>query len=375
VTPTILYLVTEDWYFCSHRLPVARAARDAGAPIIVATRVADHGAAIEREDFALRPLPWRRGSLAPLSEASSLAAIRRLYRSDRPDLVHHVSLKPMVYGSLAAGRQGPIVLNALTGLGTVLQGDRHRLVGGLVGGLLPLLLDGPRRHLLVQNPDDRDLALRRRFVAPDRLALIRGSGVDLDSFAPSPERQGPPIAALVGRMLAVKGVADLAAAARLLRQRGVALRLWLAGASDADSPSAIPPAMLRGWQAEGLLDWLGPVGDVADLWRRAHIAVLPSQGGEGVPKALLEAAAAGRPLVATDVPGCREIVRPGETGLLVPRRDPAALADALAKLAADPALRRRLGGGARRLAEAEFGGARVAAETLALYRRLLPGWR
>ena len=375
MTPTILYLVTEDWYFCSHRLPVARAARDAGARVIVATRVADHGAAIEREGFALRPLAWRRGPVAPLREARSLAAIRRLYRRERPDLVHHVSLKPMVYGSLAAGRQGPIALNALTGLGTVLQGDRHRLLGRLVGGLLPLLLDGPRRHLLVQNPDDRDLALRRRFVAPDRLTLIRGSGVDLDRFAPSPEPPGPPVAALVGRMLWVKGVADLAAAARLLRQRGVALRLWLAGPSDADSPSAISPATLRGGQAEGLLDWLGPVGDVPDLWRRAHIAVLPSQGGEGVPKSLLEAAAAGRPLVATDVPGCREIVRPDETGLLVPRRDPAALADALARLAADAALRSRLGASARRLAEAEFGEARVAAETLALYRRLLPGWR
>jgi glycosyltransferase involved in cell wall biosynthesis len=375
VTPTILYLVTEDWYFCSHRLPVARAARDAGARIIVATRVVDHGAAIEREGFQLRPLPWRRGRLAPLREAGSLAAIRRLYRRERPDLVHHVALKPMVYGSLAAGRQGPTVVNALTGLGTVLQGDRHPRLGGLVCGLLPLLLDGKHRHLLVQNPDDRDLALRRRFVAPDRLTLIRGSGVDLDRFAPSPEPPGPPVAALVGRMLAVKGVADLAAAARLLRQRGVALRLWLAGPSDDDSPSAIAPATLRGWQAEGLLDWLGPVDDIADLWRRTHIAVLPSRGGEGVPKALLEAAAAGRPLVATDVPGCREIARPEETGLLVPRRDPAALADALAKLAADPALRRRLGGGARRLAEAEFGEARVAAETLALYRRLLPGWR
>ena len=174
-------------------------------------------------------------------------------------------------------------------------------------------------------------------MAPDRLTLIRGSGVDLDRFAPSPEPPGPPVAALVGRMLAVKGVADLAAAARLLRQRGVALRLWLAGPSDADSPSTIPPATLRGWQAEGLLEWHGPVGDIADLWRRAHIAVLPSQGGEGLPKALLEAAAAGRPIVATDVPGCREIVRPEETGLLVPRRDPAALADALARLAADAA--------------------------------------
>ena len=153
------------------------------------------------------------------------------------------------------------------------------------------------------------------------------------------------------------------------------LRLWLVGPTDPDSPTAIAPAVLQGWQAEGLVEWPGPVADVAGLWRRAHIALLPSHGGEGVPKSLLEAAAAGRPLVATDVPGCREIVRPGETGLLVPARDPAALADALARLAADAALRLRLGAAARHLAEAEFGEARVAAETLALYRRLLPDWR
>jgi glycosyltransferase involved in cell wall biosynthesis len=375
VNPTILYLVTEDWYFCSHRLPVARAARDAGARVVVATRVREHGAAIEREGFALRPLGWKRGRPDPIAELRSVAAIRRLYGAERPDLVHHVSLKPIVQGSLAAGRHGPVVLNALTGLGSLFQGDRHRLLGRALGALLPWLLDGPRRHLLVQNPDDRDLALRRRMARPDRLSLIRGSGVDLARFAPAPEPPGPPVAALVGRMLAVKGVADAVAAARLLRGRGVALRLWLVGPTDPDSPTAIAPAVLQGWQADGLVEWPGPVADVAGLWRRAHIALLPSHGGEGVPKSLLEAAAAGRPLVATDVPGCREIVRPGETGLLVPPRDPAALADALARLAADAALRLRLGAAARHLAEAEFGEARVAAETLALYRRLLPDWR
>jgi glycosyltransferase involved in cell wall biosynthesis len=175
-------------------------------------------------------------------------------------------------------------------------------------------------------------------------------------------------------MLAIKGVADAVAAARLLKQRGVALRLWLVGPSDSENPTAIPPATLRGWQQEGLVEWLGQVDDIAGLWRRAHIALLPSHGGEGLPNTLLEAAAAGRPMIATDVPGCRELVRTGETGILVPPRDPAALADALARLAADAALRQRLGAAARRLVEDEFGEARVAGETLALYRLLLPGW-
>jgi len=374
MTPAILYLVTEDWYFCSHRLPVARAAQAAGARIIVATRVAEHGTAIEREGFALRPLDWRRSSLSPAAEARVLAAIRSLYRRERPDLAHHISLKPMLYGSLIAGHRGPVVLNALTGLGTLFIGDGHRLLGGAVRRLLPLLLDGPRRHLLVQNPDDRALVLRRRMVARERVTMIRGSGVDLARFTPSPEPTGPVTAVLVARMLAGKGIADAVEAARLLRQRGVGLSLRLAGASDAENPTAIPPERLRAWQAEGLIEWLGQVADVAALWKEAHIAVLPSHGGEGVPKSLLEAAASGRPMIATDVPGCREIVRPGETGLLVPLCDPAALADALTRLAGDAGLRQRLGAAARRVAEAEFGDERVAAETMALYRRLLPQW-
>jgi glycosyltransferase involved in cell wall biosynthesis len=373
--PTLLYLVTEDWYFCSHRLPVARAARDAGARVIVATRVRDHGATIAREGFALRPLEWRRGSRSPWNAACAVAAIRRLYRAERPDLVHHVSLKPVLCGSLAAGRDGPVVLNALTGLGTLSLGGRHRLLGGAVGAALPRLLGGPRRHVLVQNPDDREQLLRRGLAPAERVSLIRGSGVDLERFAPAPEPPGPPVVLLVARMLAGKGVADAVAAARLLRERGRPVRLLLAGPGDPENRTSVPPERLAAWQAEGLVQWLGPVAEVPALWRQAHIGLLPSHGGEGVPKALLEGAACGRPLVATDVPGCREIVRPGESGLLVPPRDPPALAAALSRLAEDAELRARLGAGARRLAAAGFGEAQVAAETLALYRRLLPEWR
>ena len=373
--PRLLYLVTEDWYFCSHRLPVARAARDAGAEVVVATRVAGHGQEIEAEGFRLIPLAWRRGSHAPLAELAAISEITRVYARERPDLVHHVALKPVIYGSIAAVlARVPHVVNALTGLGALFIGSstRTRTLGALARAALRPLLNRPGGRVILQNADDRQLLEERGLLRHDRVALIRGSGVDVSRFAPTPEPDGPPVAVLVGRMLRDKGVAEFVEAARLLKQRGVAVRMQLVGPTDPDNPAAIDAAMLRLWESDSLVQWLRPTADIPGVWSRSHIAVLPSYR-EGLPKALLEAAACGRPMVATDVPGCREIVRQDETGLLVPAKDPAALADAIARLAGDAALRRRLSARARAVAETEFAEEVVVRETLALYRALLPG--
>ncbi len=379
--PKILFLVTEDWYFCSHRLPIARAARDAGAEVAVATRVRDHGAAITKEGFRLLPLTLRRGGWNPLHELPALAEILRLYRRERPDLVHHVAMKPVLYGSLAAALTGvPVVVNALTGLGALFIPGLNpgtgsataRLLGPVVRAALRPLLGRTDSHLILQNDDDRALLERHSLIRHERVHLIRGSGVDVGRFRPSPEPAGPPVAALVARMLWDKGVGEFVAAARLLKRSGVAVRLVLAGPTDPENPAAIPEATLQAWQAEGIVEWRGAVADIAGLWAEASIAVLPSYR-EGLPKALLEAASCGRPLIAADVPGCREIVRPGETGVLVPPRDAAALADAIERLTRDAALRARLGRQARALAEAEFAEAIVVRRTLDLYRALLPG--
>jgi glycosyltransferase involved in cell wall biosynthesis len=372
--PRLLYLVTEDWYFCSHRLPVARAARDAGAEVVVATRVSAHGAAIRAEGFRLVPLAWRRGSHAPLAELRAILDIVSLYRRERPDLVHHVALKPVIYGSLAAVLAGvPHGINALTGLGALFIGSsaRTRLLGALARAALRPLLNRPGGRVILQNADDRLLLEERGLLRHDRVALIRGSGVDVGRFAPTPEPDGPPVALLVARVLRDKGVGEFVDAARLLKARGIAVRMQLAGPTDPDNPAAIDQATLHGWQSEGIVEWLGPVADMPGLWAKSHIAVLPSYR-EGLPKALLEAAACGRPMIATDVPGCREIVREDETGLLVPAKDATALADAIARLTGDAALRQRLGTRARAVAEVEFAEDVVVRETLALYRELLP---
>ena len=370
--PKVLYLVTEDWYFCSHRLPVARAARDAGAEVVVATRVGEDAARIEAEGFRLVRLGWRRGGANPLRELVSLGAVIGLYLRERPDLAHHVAMKPVLYGGLAAILAGtPAVVQAITGLGYLFIGSgwRARLLGPPARALLRLVLNRRRTHVVVQNPDDRAL-LTRRLIGHDRVTLIPGSGVDTAALRPMPEPDGTPVAVLVGRMLKDKGVVELVGAARLLRDRGVALEIRLVGPPDPHNPASIPEATLNAWRQAGVVAWAGRTRDIAAVWRDAHIAVLPSYR-EGLPKALLEAAACGRPLVATDVPGCRQVVRDGETGLLVPARSVVPLADALERLAGDPGLRRRLGANARRLVEAEFAEAPVVAATLGLYRRLL----
>jgi glycosyltransferase involved in cell wall biosynthesis len=373
VRPKLLYLVTEDWYFCSHRLPIARAARDSGAEVVVATRVGEHAAAIEAEGFRLVPLAWRRGGASPLGELAALWQVYRLYRRERPDLAHHVAMKPTLHGGVAAALVGlPVVVNALTGLGYLFIGGgwKARLLGPIARGVLRFVLSRPNAHLVMQNPDDLELLRRRGLLRHDRVVLIRGSGVDTEQFRPMPEPSGVPVAVLVGRMLTDKGVHELVGAARLLRERGVPLEVRLVGPPDPHNPASIPPATLQGWHDQGLVHWLGPQADMAAVWREAHIAVLPSYR-EGLPKALLEAAACGRPLVATDVPGCREVVHDGETGLVVPVRDAVALADALQRLAGDTTLRQRLGANARLLAEQAFAEPTVVRETLRLYARLL----
>ena len=377
--PKLLFLVTEDWYFCSHRLPVARAAREAGFEVVVATRVRAHGDEIRDEGFALRPIAWRRRGDGLLGAVRAISAISRLYRGERPDIVHHVALKPVLFGGIARwltfsrAVDASAVIDSVMGLGS---GFSHattaaRLRRPALGLALRLVAGRSRGWIVVQNPED-GAALAGLGIAPQRIALIRGSGVDIDRYVPLPDPRGDTVVvALVSRMLRDKGVLDAAAAIRKLRAQGVAIELLLAGPTDLDNANSLTSEALRSLTSEPGIEWLGPVADVRTVWRRAAIAVLPSTYGEGVPKTLLEAAACGRPLIATDVPGCREVVRPGATGILVPPHDVDGLARALAHLAGDPALRAALGRAGRRLVECRFTDAIVARQTLALYRAAL----
>jgi len=369
----VLILVSEDWYFCSHRLPLGRALRAAGAGVVVACRVRDHGEIIRGAGLRLAPIGLDRSGLNPLKDVATIREILRLYRREKPDIVHHVALKPTLYGSLCAWRAGvPNVINALGGLGYMFASDAPaaRLLRPFVRFALRRLLNRRNTRTILQNPDDMALFAENLRIRRANLAMIRGAGVDTEQFRPAPFPEGVPVAVCVSRMLWDKGIRELVDAARLLRDRGVALRVRLVGPTD-DNPASIPQETLDAWRREGVVEVAGPSDDIAGEYARAHIAVLPSYYGEGLPKSLLEAAACGRPMVATDWPGCREICRDGVTGLGVPPRDAEALADALARLAGDAALRDRLGAEARRVAETAFAEPIVLAATLALYRSLV----
>lgn len=374
MTRRLLFLVTEDWYFWSHRLPQARAARDAGFEVLVATRVNTHGKRIEAEGFRLIPLPWsREGGVA--HQLATMRVLTKLYRRERPDIVHHVALKSIAPGALAARLAGVRAsVNAITGFGYLgaSQAAKAHLVRAGVRTLLPPLTNRRNVWTLLQNEDDRALALKLRLTAPQRAVLIRGSGIDLSHFEALPEPAGPVTVALVSRMLRIKGIDTAVEAVRRLQRGGHDIRLLLAGGPDPANPASFDETILRRWAEEPGIEWLGPVADVRTVWRRAHIGLLASRGGEGVPKSLLEAASSARPLVATDVPGCRDVVgRNGEAGLLVPADDPGAMAEALLKLAGDAALRQTLGAAARQRAEALFGEIAIGRETVDLYERIL----
>jgi glycosyltransferase involved in cell wall biosynthesis len=377
--PKLLFLVTEDWYFRSHRMPVARAARDAGFEVVVATRVRTHGEEIRNEGFTLRPIAWRRRGDGLRGAVRAISEITRLYRGERPDIVHHIALKPVLFGGIARrlafarSADAPASIDSVMGLGsgfsaTTIAAMLRRPPLGLA---LRLVAGGRRGWIVVQNPEDR-AALVQIGVDTARIALIRGSGIDISRFLPLPDPGGDTITvALVSRMLRDKGVLAAAAAVRCLRAEGLAVELLLAGPTDPDNANSLSQETLRSLAAEPGIEWLGPVADVRTVWRRAAIAVLPSTYGEGVPKTLLEAAACGRPLIAADVPGSREVVRPGVTGILVPPGDVDALAGSIAVLAGDPARRAAMGHAGREWIESGFTDEIVARETLALYRAAL----
>ena len=369
--PRLLYVVTEDWAFLSHRLPMARAAREAGFEVHVATRVSNGAAAIEAERFVLHPIPFARGSLSPVATLLTIAALRRVHRNIKPVLTHHVALQACVLGMLASFGQSCACLNAFIGLGYSFTSEsgKARVVRKLVGSLLRFFINRNHCIALVQNPDDM-AALLSLGIAKKQIALIAGSGVDIDRFTPMPEPGGAPTLGFVGRLLDDKGIRTLVAAHQLLRTRVPKAQLLIAGTPDPANPASVTEGEARSWNELPGITWLGQVNDIADFWARIHVAVLPSRR-EGLPLSLLEAAACGRAMIASDVPGCREVVVQEQTGLLFPVDDVPALADAMERLAVDPQLRARCAMAARTRVVERFAGEIIGRQIIELYRIMI----
>lgn len=371
--PRLLIVANELESFFNHRLPIARAAQAAGYDVHVALEEATAARERDTDGFAFHALPLARGFAAPWREAAALWRIDRLVARLGPGIVHAFTLKPVLHAGLVTRARGIAFVASVTGVGSFFLGTsrRDRVIQGALMPALGFALGGARRIAIVQNPDDEALVTQALRVPPTSVELIRGSGVDLDVFAPAPSPPpAPPVRiVLAARMLADKGVREFVEAARLLRHTAPDAQFILAGGLDPANRSAIARTELDAWAREPNIEWTGHVSDMAALYRSAHIACLPSYR-EGLPKALLEAAACGLPVVTTDAPGCREIVVDGRTGRLVPVRNAAALARALAALIADPALRTEMGAAGRDFVADGLSVEAVVGRIVSVYRRL-----
>lgn len=369
----ILLASNTDWYLYNFRLSLARSLREQGFEVALVSPPGRFASRLEQAGF--RWIEWKLGrkTLAPWKEMASLAGLVHLYRQERPDLVHHHTIKPVLYGSVAARMAGiPAVVNSITGRGYVFMRDDRpaRLLRWLLRPVYFAALSPRNCGVIFENAADRQYFLDAGLVYAERTWLIQGVGVDPESFAPLPEPEGAPVILLAARMLWDKGVGILVEAARQLKSRAAA-RVVLVGEPDPGNPASIDTLTLQRWVEEGVIEWWGWQEDMHTAYARCHIVTLPSSG-EGVPTVLLEGAASGRPLVATDVPGCRDVVQNGLNGFLVPPNDPTALAEALYRLIVSPDLRTQLGAAGRRIVLERFTTRRVNAATLEIYRQFLP---
>ena len=371
--PKLLYLVTEDWYFCSHRLTLARKAKNKGYNIIVATRVNNHKEQIEKEGFKLMPIQFIRRSKNILHELSSLFNIIRIYKKVRPDIVHNIGIKPVLYGTWATKfTKIPIVINLLAGLTEKFHENEWKssIIGKLVNLAYRLGYLGVNAFTVFQNSTDMSNFLNQGIVKKENVELIRGSGVDTKIFGFSPEPEGIPIIVLASRLIWEKGVGEFVEASKILQNQGIKCRMVLVGDCDPDSTGSVPREQLEKWLSEGIIEWWGHKDDMAEVFSNSHIACLPSYH-EGTPRVLLEAASCGRAIVTTDVPGCRQIVKENEGGLIVPIKNPKALAESIRTLVDNPNLRIKMGKRGREIIITEFSDDIIIGQTLALYERLL----
>ena len=370
---TIIYFVSEDWYFCSHRLPIARKALIKGFKVVVVAKVSKYGSVIESEGFELAPIEIQRGGWNLSSEFKTILALYAYYKKYKPDIVHHVAIKPVIYGTIVARVIGSIkVVNAMAGLGFVFISNKKKvkLLRFFIHKLFRFLFNNKNVRLILQNKDDLRYFLKNKLIKKDLVTIIRGSGVDIKKFIPVEECMGIPIVMLASRMLWDKGVGEFVEAAKILKQEGVEARFVLVGENDSENPASISNSQLNEWNELDTVEWWGDKTGMHKVLAQSSIVCLPSYR-EGLPKVLLEAASCGRAIIATDVPGCREIVHNGKNGILVPIKNSNSLANAIKELIDNPEKRKSMGTNGRRLVESEFSEDIVVTQTLMAYQELL----
>lgn len=363
----IILLANTSWALYQSRIPLAKKLHADGHEVVMVSPHDQYTHYLTDAGFRWMGFSLSQRGYNILQEISTFLHILQIYRKEKPDIVHHFTIKCVLYGSIAA-RLLHIkrIINSITGMGYVFS-DSHPskyILQSIIRLLYRLSLHGTT--LIFQNPDDRALFIEQKWIDPQSSHLIRSSGVDLDYFVPSTKPDGTVNILLPARMLKDKGIHIFVEAARLLKQNGVPCQMILAGDSDGQNPDTVSPAQLTAWHREGIVEWLGWLNDMRQLYERTDIVCLPTYYREGVPRSLIEGAACGLPLVATDIPGCREVVKHNQNGLLVPARDSRALYNALRQLIYDSELRKRMGGKSREISE-QFSIEHVVAETIRLY--------
>ena len=371
----ITFFISEDWYFCSHRLPIARGIIEHGGNVTLITRVDRYGEKIKKENIRLIPLKrFKRRIQSPLLEFFSFLECLLIYRRESPKIVHQVALKPVIYGTIAARLVGvKNIVNAFAGMGSLFISEKsnYTLRQKIFLLIFRLLFKSKNVRLILQNDNDLNLLLKYRVVNKDQVVLIRGSGVDLQLFKTTSEPPGKPVVLLPSRMLWDKGVGEFVEAAKLLNNRKKIARFVLVGAPDPDNPRSIDPSRIHKWVDAGWVEWWGHRRDMPHVYARSHIVCLPSYYREGLPKVLLEAAASCRAIITSDTVGCRDVVKHGENGLLVPSRNATELADSILYLLIHPEVRKCMGIKGRKMVERGFSQEKSIGDTIDFYQSIL----
>lgn len=370
----LLYVVNEARFFISHRLALGLAAIARGDDVCVITAPGTGEEELAQYGLKHVSVPLSRSGFTLLQEVAAYRTLKQIYRRERPDLVHHVTIKPVIYGSLAARAASvPAVVNAVPGLGSVFsqRGAKAATLRILVNLLYRFAFFNANMRVIFQNSEDLGEFINHNIVRREQTILIRGSGVDIGAYQPCAEPTSPPIFVLVARMLKEKGIIEFAQAAALVKRQHPTWRFLLAGDLDPGNPSALTQAQLIDLQDEYGVEWIGYHSDMPSLMAQSHVVCLPTYYREGLPKTLLEASAAQRAMIATDIAGCREVITPGVNGLLVPPRAVEPLAEAMLLLGTDADMRQRLARSARDKAEAVFSVDDVVDHTFRVYDELL----
>ncbi len=366
----ILLFANTDWYLYNFRLSLARELRDQGHEVMLVSAPGPFQKPLEESGFNWTPFELSRQGINPFYELLTLYRLTRLYHKLQPDIVHHFTIKPVLYGSIAAHvLRIPGIINSITGLGHLFIDSEWitRLLRRLASWLYRINLRGTQ--VIFENPEDRRIFIEWKFIKPEQSHLILGTGVDVQRFHPTVKENNPLIVLFSSRMLVTKGVLEYVEAVRILKEKGLNARFALAGKADSGNPASIPEEQIDEWKQSQLVEWWGWQDDMPSALAKADIFCLPSYR-EGVPNALLEATACGLPIVTTDTPGCRDVVTHGENGLLVPVKNAQAIAEALETLIVDAELRKKMGNTGREIA-VNFSDIKVNRETLAVYNILI----